>query len=523
MKSYLPLLGFILLTVVVFGLTNYVIANSSPVILTSKEVSGNSEESRNLTENQKIDWQNQANDRGFGVTETLSFKEKEPVNPLSLKYNQSNTLEISLVDMEDEAGNVNEDDVFKGHPGSTIKLSSGDTLQGGSPRPTGLYNSGNQEPFWNENSGSSSSRNAVLFTFSQPVGAFGAWFGDLETRTDGKGKPAEIRLFNEAGDLLKKEELSTSTLDQSACGSSSFKGCGNKTTRWLGFISSQSLVKEMLVIVGDDDSPESGVDSQGFTEHFSFIGPTVGIKEDGFEENQSGYSVEGVIWYDKNWNRVFDDTESGIEGAIVFIDENDNLIRDQGEEFVTTTNQGKFVFSGLLEGHYYSFFTELDSISPEADFTSDGRMGVYIDGMNYKGLNSGVHVHGKSVTLSTIEWQTEIVNQAETISFSLPRIDDHTGLSLRYEFDYLPDFCNYSEYLITCTPTIETELRKHLFSVYPIDSNNIYGNEAVFEIIVVPAENHSEKSYSEQYLSDSAVSEVEVREVTSLVRTGLAE
>ncbi len=56
-------------------------------------------------------------------------------------------------------------------------------------------------------------------------------------------------------------------------------GCGHNTTRFIGFSSGSdsilSLVKRMLIIVGDDDNfPDQPEDNNGNTEHISFIGPT---------------------------------------------------------------------------------------------------------------------------------------------------------------------------------------------------------------------------------------------------------
>ena len=62
------------------------------------------------------------------------------------------------------------------------------TLQDCAPRPQSLYDGSRPQPrFWNALYGASTDLNAVMFEFPQPVRAFGAWFGDLETRTDGHG------------------------------------------------------------------------------------------------------------------------------------------------------------------------------------------------------------------------------------------------------------------------------------------------------------------------------------------------
>ena len=203
----------------------------------------------------------------------------------------------------------------------------GATLQDGAPRPNGIpgcyYNdAGNLR-------GSNSNPNAVLFTFSKPVSAFGAWFGDLETKpfgvdyyrdgagggTGSGGAQAYLRLFFEDGSMQEAPIeptmapsgpwLSTSAPppawplnaggDVAFCGgpnaATDADGCGNSSTRWVGFVSDdpQRRVTQMLVAVGDDDHSGAGPSDgpnvvceggdggtcNGGTEYLSFIGPTV--------------------------------------------------------------------------------------------------------------------------------------------------------------------------------------------------------------------------------------------------------
>jgi hypothetical protein len=156
---------------------------------------------------------------------------------------------------------------------STAGLAFGDSLQDGGPRPSSLFTSGNQPGFWeNTSSAGTSSRSAVRFTFSQPVKSFGAWFSDLETRTVSGGVPAYLRLIDGNGDRIGQDIAitpqtiydgvgTTQALTQSSCGSA-VVGCGNKSTRWIGFIDqvATARVKEVVVIVGDDDPTGNGTD-----------------------------------------------------------------------------------------------------------------------------------------------------------------------------------------------------------------------------------------------------------------------
>ena len=151
--------------------------------------------------------------------------------------------------------------------------SNGRRLQAQSPRPTMVLGNagctnGNGTVYATQGGAREQrTRDAVEFTFDRPVAAFGAWFGDLETRTDGSGVPAIVRVYDAAGDLHDEWNVVPSTADQSLCGGR-FRGCGNNTTMWIGY--SGEPISRMVVIVGDDDATGTSL-----REGFSFIGPTV--------------------------------------------------------------------------------------------------------------------------------------------------------------------------------------------------------------------------------------------------------
>ena len=153
------------------------------------------------------------------------------------------------------------------------------TMQGGenAPRPARLYNSANQPIVYDEIQDSAqpnrgATANAVLFTFSTPVKAFGAWFGDTETRTDGTGDPALVRFLDASGNRIGSDVLiQPTTGSQAGCGGS-VAGCGNQTTRWIGFLDTNASVrvKQMVVVVGF----HGGTSSLGH-QRLSFVGPTI--------------------------------------------------------------------------------------------------------------------------------------------------------------------------------------------------------------------------------------------------------
>ena len=155
------------------------------------------------------------------------------------------------------------------NPGTAACTNSGLSLQGNAPRPASLVgnaacSNGNGTVYTESGgTGEATTRDALTFTFSRPVWGFGAWFGDLETRTDGQGVPAIVRLLDTGGAVVEQFQVAPD-VTQSAC-SSAANGCGNNTTRWVGFTG--RLASSMVVIVGDEDATGTALD-----EGIGFIG-----------------------------------------------------------------------------------------------------------------------------------------------------------------------------------------------------------------------------------------------------------
>lgn len=173
------------------------------------------------------------------------------------------------------------------------------------PRPASLYNASNQPLVYDEIEASNqpnriSTANAVLFTFSTPIKAFGAWFGDVETRTTGSGNPAIVRFLDSSGNRIGSDVLiQPRTTSQTSCGDSA-TGCGNEMTRWIGFTDTNAAarVKQMVVIVGY----QGGGDSSWGDQRLSFIAPTVPITT-----TAAGTTISGRIYNGK----------SGVRNALV--------------------------------------------------------------------------------------------------------------------------------------------------------------------------------------------------------------
>ena len=171
------------------------------------------------------------------------------------------------------------------NPGTATCSGSGNELQDSSPRPTSLVSpagcatgGGFGYSASGGNSDDSSTRDGLEFFFSAPVLAFGAWIGDLETRND-NGVPALLRLYDADGALLSETVVASdeTLIPQANCGTG-ITGCGNRTTRWIGFEAEPSApISRMVLIVGEHTSNASGANAQGI----SFIGPTIDVSSAG--------------------------------------------------------------------------------------------------------------------------------------------------------------------------------------------------------------------------------------------------
>ena len=242
-------------------------------IFISDEVSGTGLTARETVDTLNDSWETAGQTAGAASFTVGTINSTD--TPVILTAGGGFTAEVSLRDIDGSDPLIGSPATTQGDASATTTTT---TMQDNSPKPQSLY--ANSEAYYNESSGSSSNRNGLLFTFSSPVRMFGAWFGDVETRTDGQGTTAVLRLIDASGLQIGVDiPVPTSTIDQSLCGAptnDSFAGCGNRTTRWIGFVADAGTpVKQMLLIVGDDDTT-SGSDN-GFTEHLSFIGAQVGV------------------------------------------------------------------------------------------------------------------------------------------------------------------------------------------------------------------------------------------------------
>lgn len=117
-------------------------------------------------------------------------------------------------------------------------------------------------------------RNAVTFTLSSPVSAFGVFGGDLETGGPNASPQGFLCVEFTNGDT----ERVFYTLDSTLFADASFSGTGNnlsetygnETGRFIGIADDIRLIDSVTFVVGDDDDGDDGD-----TERLSLIAPIV--------------------------------------------------------------------------------------------------------------------------------------------------------------------------------------------------------------------------------------------------------
>lgn len=214
---------------------------------------------------------------GSSVTATVSRRQVSPADAADLANGSTGMLSNNAVfsdnrrlqDCAPRPDNL-------GAPPAGMALAGSANLSG---------NAANPGTFWNATTFPAGNQlDAALFEFSEPVGAFGLWFGDLETRQPEPGNGAVlavVKLLDSSGavvastEILPDEPVPDNTLCGGATAAADNLGCGNQSTRFIGFVEPAVNVAAMLVIVGDDDACDqlSNGRCQGISEYLSWIGP----------------------------------------------------------------------------------------------------------------------------------------------------------------------------------------------------------------------------------------------------------
>jgi len=258
-------------------------AGAVTLSIASDEVGGASVAARTTAQNLRSAWLSQVAANGGAASAPMTLTQPTYTNGAAVTGVINTAADGTTTSVARTRYSAGDAPTFVGastNPGTTTCTTSGTSLQGGAPRPTSLESNAACSTAagfayaTQGGVGENTTRDAVEFTFSRGVLGFGAWFGDLETRTDGNGVAAVVRLYG-AGNVLLSDQVvqpGPSYLPQSNCGGT-FTGCGNNTTRWIGFVADPALpVTRMVVIVGDDDDGGNALD-----EGIGLIGPTLDL------------------------------------------------------------------------------------------------------------------------------------------------------------------------------------------------------------------------------------------------------
>lgn len=265
-------------------------AQAAPAEWISNEVGGTNAAARTAAQALQDPWRAAVLAHGASLetlvmssTSTPSFTSGAPIS--GVIGTASNGTTVSVQRTRYTAGGSPSYIGVSTNPGIATCSTSGNRLQDDSPRPSSLVGGtgcagagGFGYSASGGNADDNATRDGLEFVFSAPVLAFGAWIGDLESRTD-NGVPALLRLHDARGALLSETVIApdASVIPQSQCGTG-VMGCGNQTTRWIGFEAEPSApVSRMVLVVGDNTSAGDGAGVQGI----SFIGPTIDVSSAG--------------------------------------------------------------------------------------------------------------------------------------------------------------------------------------------------------------------------------------------------
>lgn len=293
--------GFAVLSLSVAALASApFVASASSSISVSDEVAGSTIASRAATQALRTPWEDQVLASHPGaVLEMSTIPGAASPFPITPFYTASDGTSVAVETRVFSAATVADSTnlgtlAAVASQGSTSCSNGGLEGQNGSPRPTILASTSTASPpstrcalsggfaFTQTPSGfTAGQRSGLVFTFSKPTAAFGAWFGDVETMSP-PGVRAIVRTYDSAGILIAQSSIGPGSTNESSCGTGTNGNntaalCGNATTRWIGFSNSgPHLVSTMIVIVGDDDTGTTGgVQADGRDEGLGFIGATI--------------------------------------------------------------------------------------------------------------------------------------------------------------------------------------------------------------------------------------------------------
>lgn len=253
-------------------------------------VNSHYQNARTTLDAQRANWESVATTALPGAIAIHSFiagPAGSPVNgPLLLQQPDGFSITLTSVDMAANQG-YHSGSTANGTPSfADVQInggSSGCTMQDNAPKASSAV----AGDYYLNQLNNLRGLNGIRLTFSTPVQAFGAFVGDLETSL--RGTTAFLRLLDNNGALIADVPIPSSlglsggiAAENTQCDTSNVPGadvvaqglapgCGNGSTRWIGFVSN-SPVAQAVVVVGDNDPLPGGL---GLTEKLSLMGVTV--------------------------------------------------------------------------------------------------------------------------------------------------------------------------------------------------------------------------------------------------------
>jgi hypothetical protein len=133
-------------------------------------------------------------------------------------------------------------------------------------------------------------------------------------------------------------------------------------------------------------------------------------------------AIAGVVWNDSDGSGVFDETETPIQSATVFLDANHNARLDSGERTALTDASGGYMFTGLAAGTY-----DVMQLLPSGfGQLTPGRTGSYEShfdiGIDYRSDFTAAESHAFEAAAQ--RWEALIVGDLPDVQTGIGLVDD---------------------------------------------------------------------------------------------------
>lgn len=219
------------------------------------------------------------------------------------------------------------------------------------------------------------------------------------------GTLAEVYLYNASGTILYSGFINpdVTPADEGLICTGTGAGCGNVTTRFIGF-ASDVVIAKMIVVVGDDD-----LGGNGFKEHLSFAAPLIACQT---------YTISASTFLDTNNNGLQDGTEGNLT----------TIPRIRSSNGMTGTimfnSSGFALLTGLVPGNYT---ISIDTTDPDyvallnaGALITTGMISqsVVITTKNITGIVLGLYTPSSDLSITKVV-NTGIVTNGTTVVYTI--------------------------------------------------------------------------------------------------------